>query len=103
MNVTSSWLSTTCALFLLAAACSQPAASTPASLPGYIHVFGRSRFDLGGLVREVDEFGMHKVIGTDGTFATQLVSKAAVGVHNVPFPDPSTGVSRVMPTRRTQR
>jgi len=36
---------------------------------------------------------MHKLVGTDGTFATEMVSTAATGIHNnVPFPDPATGV-----------
>ena len=80
------------ALFWLVAGCQQ-GASAPRALPGYIHTFSHSRFDLGTLVTEKDEFGMHKLVGTDGTFATEMVSAAATGIHNnVPFPDPATGV-----------
>lgn len=82
-----------CALCSLAAACSQAAATPPADLPGYTHTLAHSRFDLGSLVGEIDESGMHKVIGTDGTFATELASGAVVATHDdVPFPDPRTGV-----------
>jgi hypothetical protein len=35
---------------------------------------------------------MHKVVGSLGTFATQLVSGAATAIPNVPFPDPAFGV-----------
>lgn len=80
------------ALLCFATACSQRD-SAPANLRGYVHSFSRSRFDLGSLVSEVDQFGMHKLVGTDGTFATELVSDATVGSHDdVPFPDPRTGV-----------
>ena len=86
-----SWVSMF-ALLCLAAACSQRD-SVPGNLQGYVHAFSRSRFDLGTLVSEIDQFGMHKLVGTDGTFATELVSEATVGSHNdVPFPDPNTGV-----------
>jgi hypothetical protein len=86
-----SWVSAS-ALCCLIAACNQRA-SAPGNLPGYIHTFSHSRFDLGTLVTEKDEFGMHKLVGTDGTFATEIISAAAIGTHNnVPFPDPATGV-----------
>jgi hypothetical protein len=61
-------------------------------LSGYTHTFGHSRFNLGNLISEKDEFGMHKVVGTEGTFATWLVSGAANGVRDVPIPDPAIGV-----------
>ena len=35
---------------------------------------------------------MDKVVGSVGTFSTQLVSGAAVALPNVPFPDPAFGV-----------
>ena len=78
-------------LACLTAACGDQA---PAAgfLPGYTHAFERSRFDLGNFVSEMDEFGMHKVFGSRGTFSTELVSAAAVALPNVPFPDPETGV-----------
>jgi hypothetical protein len=55
-------------------------------------MFAHSRFDLGTLVTEKDEFGMHKLVGTDGTFATEIVSGGATGIRNATFPDPATGV-----------
>jgi hypothetical protein len=91
MALARSWVSAF-ALCCLIAACDQRA-SAPGNLSGYTHTFAHSRFDLGNLVAEKDEFGMHKLVGSDGTFATQLISGAVVGTHNdVPFPDPTTGV-----------
>lgn len=72
-------------------ACSDQA-HAPGFLPGYAHSFERSRFDLGEFVSEMDEFGMHKLVGSHGTFATELVSAGAHAVPNNPFPDPTTGV-----------
>ena len=75
----------------LTAACGGQA-QAPSFLPGYTHTFERSRFDLGDFVSEMDEFGNHMVVGTRGTFSTELASGAVVALPNVPFPDPTTGV-----------
>jgi hypothetical protein len=73
------------------AACSDQA-QPPSFLPGYTHTFERSRFDLGDFVSEMDRFGNHMVVGSRGTFSTELASGAAVALPNIPFPDPATGV-----------
>jgi len=64
----------------------------PGPLPAYVHTYEHSRFYIGNMISERDEFGMHKTIGDVGTFAVELVSKAAVGTRDDPFPDPVTGV-----------
>jgi hypothetical protein len=40
-------------------------------VPGYKHALARSKFALGNGPVEKDEFGMHKVIGATGVFATR--------------------------------
>lgn len=78
------------ALCCLAAACSNRGPTH--DLSGYRHTFGHSRFDTGSVTSEVEEYGMHKVVGDVGTFATQLVSGGAIAIPNVPFPNPAFGV-----------
>ena len=74
----------------LAAGCAERA-PTP-DLSGYNHQFANSRFDIGEIISEMDQFQMHKVVGSVGTFSTQLASQAVLAVPNVPFPDPAFGV-----------
>ena len=51
---------------------SQAIATSPATvIPGYQHDIQHSKFNLGAIVTERDEFGMHKLVGTDGVFATR--------------------------------
>jgi hypothetical protein len=76
---------------LASTACDQGSPS-PRPLPGYVHRFDRSRFNAGDIVAEIDESGMHKFVGTNGTFATDLATKAVVGMADVPIPDPVFGV-----------
>jgi hypothetical protein len=85
-----SWVSAS-ALCCLAAACEQRAPA-PSYLSGYNHTYDHSSFDIGNMVSEIDEDGMHKIVGSVGTFATEVISKAAVATPNVPFPNSSTGV-----------
>jgi len=82
-------LSVAC-LCWFAAACTERAPAP--DLPGYNHEFAKSRFETGEIVSELDQFEMRKIVGTVGTFSTQLVSGAVVALPNVPFPDPAFGV-----------
>jgi hypothetical protein len=59
-----------------------------ATIPGYDHLFARSRFKLGDLIDERDELGMHKIQGSKGTFATVVASRAAVALPADPVPNP---------------
>jgi len=84
MNRTS--ILTTFALALLAAACSSsPSEPTGAESPttvatasaaapvraGYVHLMENSRFSVGAAPAQVAEFGMAKIVGDQGTFATR--------------------------------
>ena len=51
-------------------------------IQGYVHTLARSRFAIGEILRETDEFGMHKVTGENGVFATETVSRAATAIPN---------------------
>jgi hypothetical protein len=59
-----------------------------ATIPGYDHLFARSRFKLGDLIDARDELGMHKIQGSKGTFATVVASRAAVALPADPVPNP---------------
>lgn len=73
-------------------ACSQSGsdATSATDISGYIHTLNHSRFVTGTVLQQVDESGMHKVIGRDGTFATYVGSKAAIGVPNEAVPNDAT-------------
>jgi len=69
-------------------------ANSSAMVAGYQHVIGRSRFALGALQTEVDVLGMHKLVGSDGVFATRgsgmvtAMANGASGAENgVPMAD----------------
>jgi hypothetical protein len=76
------------ALAFVLAACSKTTGdSGPRAIPGYVHTLQHSRFILGDILQETDQYGMHKVIGTVGTFNTFLVSQAVMAVPNETLPD----------------
>ncbi len=55
-------------------------AASAAGIPGYVHTLAKSRFQLGTVVSTEVEGGVRRVVGTDGVFATQLVSQAATAI-----------------------
>src|SRR5664280_2769909 len=59
-------------------------------IPGYVHTIERSRFILGDVVTQLDSSGMHKIVGTLGTFSSILASGAADAIPNHSIPDSST-------------
>ena len=48
----------------------ESATAPVAQVAGYVHHLTASHFSVGPAIRELDEFGMHKIVGNDGTFAT---------------------------------
>src|SRR3954468_371636 len=71
------------AVSAMAAACAEQGRAP--GLPGYQHTFANSRFITGDVISKTDQFGMHKIVGSVGTFSTQLVSGAVVAQHNGPL------------------
>jgi hypothetical protein len=51
-------------------------------IPGYIHTLARSRFQIGKIEEHLDQFGMHKTVGSKGTFASEVASQAATAIPN---------------------
>lgn len=66
---------------------SQPSGSSTRSepiseMPGYVHVLGKSRFALGQVSSQKSEFGVDKVIGEWGVFATHQTTRMVMGLPN---------------------
>jgi hypothetical protein len=64
-------------------------AGKSAGIPGYVHTLARSRFVIGKITGETDEFGMHKIIGDDGVFATEIVSQGVTAIPDFEVPSPT--------------
>ncbi len=52
------------------------------SLPGYVHTVNKSKFVLGTTTGTKSEFGMDKVVGSEGVFVTMSVSQMVFGIPN---------------------
>lgn len=54
----------------------------PTDVPGYQHTINVSKFVVGSNAQHVDELGMTKIVGSDGTFATDPMTHAVVALPN---------------------
>jgi len=71
----------------LALACGGASGASAASgIVGYVHTLAKSRFPIGTIESETDEFGMHKITGTNGVFATEIASQAATAIPDFAVP-----------------
>lgn len=53
---------------------------------GYVHTISHSRFAIGGNASPRSEFGMQKMVGTDGVFATRPLTSLVVAMPNATAP-----------------
>jgi hypothetical protein len=77
---------------LAGASCSGSEPGMGGPVLGYLHRFAKTRFEVGTIIEEKDEFGDHKVVGEKGVFATNLVTHATTAIPNSSVPDPSGNV-----------
>jgi len=62
------------------------ALSVTSVVPGFVHSAARSRFHVGSGTRSVSEFGLEKIVGSDGTMATNRVTGAFRAILNATSP-----------------
>jgi hypothetical protein len=66
-------------------------ASGPGALPGYVHTLARSRFPIGDILGSQDIVGMDQIIGSQGVFSTEMLSKMASGTPDANAPSLGRG------------
>jgi len=71
----------------------QSLGTTNAEGRGYVHAVAKSRFRLGATTGQKSEFGMAKVVGAYGVFATVEGTGWSMGIPNADAPNLTTGRS----------